>query len=214
MKDPHAILGVPWNADPRHIRAAYKKRAAELHPDRNPAPDAADKLKDVIEAYRFLNQPGRQWRDSANAPQRRATGTAAESSAQPAFTTAELRRHFLFRYHFEKLLRSDHRSLIPWRRIRQIAASMLGGALLVMLITKPDLIQFQNPETHADEFMLGSAWLVAMICILLPQLPAQIPAWNPRRGGLDPTLPEWLVEACGWIMLLPVPLFAALTWLP
>ena len=59
-RDPkgyYAILGVSPNADAAEIKAAYRRRAKELHPDRNRAPDAAARFRLLNEAYEALNEP-------------------------------------------------------------------------------------------------------------------------------------------------------------
>ena len=38
----------------RQQRSAYRKKAAQFHPDRNPEPDAASKFRAVQEAYEVL----------------------------------------------------------------------------------------------------------------------------------------------------------------
>lgn len=52
-KDYYAALGVPKDATAADIKKAYRKLAAELHPDRNPAGE--ERFKTVSEAYDVLS---------------------------------------------------------------------------------------------------------------------------------------------------------------
>jgi hypothetical protein len=59
-KDPkgyYAILGVSVDADTATIMAAYRRRAMELHPDRNTSPNAARQFQLLNEAHATLNDP-------------------------------------------------------------------------------------------------------------------------------------------------------------
>ena len=56
-KDFYALLGVPRDADREHLKKAYRRRAMEFHPDRNDAPEAEDRFKEVTEAYEVLRDP-------------------------------------------------------------------------------------------------------------------------------------------------------------
>lgn len=53
----YAILGVSLNATAAEIKAAYRRRAKELHPDRNRAHDASAQFRLLNEAYGALNDP-------------------------------------------------------------------------------------------------------------------------------------------------------------
>lgn len=57
MKDYYAVLGVARDASQATIKRAYRKLARELHPDVNPDPDAAERLKAITEAYATLSDP-------------------------------------------------------------------------------------------------------------------------------------------------------------
>jgi len=50
----YALLGVSRTATEAEIKKAYRKLAMECHPDRNPAPDAEAKFKEITEAYEVL----------------------------------------------------------------------------------------------------------------------------------------------------------------
>jgi hypothetical protein len=55
MREYYDRLGVCVGASAREIRAAYRRRARQYHPDLNPAPGAAEQFKRVHEAYRVLS---------------------------------------------------------------------------------------------------------------------------------------------------------------
>ncbi|HIE50924.1 MAG TPA: hypothetical protein EYP85_04120 [Armatimonadetes bacterium] len=58
--DYYAILEVSPDADEKAIKAAYRRLAAKFHPDVNPSPEAAERMKLINEAYRVLRNPA--WR--------------------------------------------------------------------------------------------------------------------------------------------------------
>ena len=59
--DYYARLGVRPSASAEEIRAAYRERAQETHPDHNPDdPEAAERFQEVKEAYRVLRDPERR----------------------------------------------------------------------------------------------------------------------------------------------------------
>ncbi len=57
MSEFYALLGVPREATEAEIKKAYRKLAMEYHPDRNPAPEAEARFKEITEAYEVLRDP-------------------------------------------------------------------------------------------------------------------------------------------------------------
>ena len=53
-RDYYEILGVSQDASFEEIRSAFRERAWENHPDRNPSPDAVDRMQEINEAYEVL----------------------------------------------------------------------------------------------------------------------------------------------------------------
>ena len=56
-RDYYTVLGVARDASEGEIKKAYRKLAMEFHPDRNPAPEAEERFKQITEAYEVLRDP-------------------------------------------------------------------------------------------------------------------------------------------------------------
>ncbi|MDO4443568.1 MAG: molecular chaperone DnaJ [Slackia sp.] len=59
-KDLYAILGVSKTATDDEIKKAFRRKARELHPDVNKAPDAEDRFKELNEAYDVLSDSAKR----------------------------------------------------------------------------------------------------------------------------------------------------------
>jgi len=57
-RDPYEVLGVERDADVDSIKSAYRHRAMQYHPDRNPGDaTAGERFKELSEAYALLRDP-------------------------------------------------------------------------------------------------------------------------------------------------------------
>jgi len=56
-KDYYKVLGVAKSANDDELKRAYRKLALKYHPDKNQAPGAEEKFKEIGEAYDVLSDP-------------------------------------------------------------------------------------------------------------------------------------------------------------
>ena len=62
-RDYYEVLGVDRNATAEEIKKAYRKKAIQYHPDKNPGDkEAEEKFKEAAEAYDVLSNPDKRAR--------------------------------------------------------------------------------------------------------------------------------------------------------
>ena len=76
LPDYYSILNVSENASNEEIIKAFRELAKKLHPDKNKAPDASAKFRELFEAYKILkNEDSRKFYDFRRNKNRKTTTT-------------------------------------------------------------------------------------------------------------------------------------------
>jgi curved DNA-binding protein CbpA len=64
--DPYTTLGIPAGASNEEAARAHRRLAKQFHPDVNPGPSAAERMRRINEAWRILSDPVRRSRYDAD----------------------------------------------------------------------------------------------------------------------------------------------------
>lgn len=100
-RDAHALLGLEKGASKAEIKAAYRQKARELHPDVSPAADAGARFAEVAAAYAQLTEGGpgeaepgaamgSEWPEFKRAPKKASSKSSARSASyEPAADAAD-----------------------------------------------------------------------------------------------------------------------------
>jgi len=87
--DPHndfyKLLGVPSNANLEQVQQAFRRKAKEVHPDRNPdrIAWATEQFRRLSEAYEVLSDAARRWEYDRQRRQVKAAAHTADSARPP-----------------------------------------------------------------------------------------------------------------------------------
>ena len=80
LQDPYAILGLRPGASEAEVKKAYRKKAMELHPDRNQSKEAELEFRRATEAHDVLTDPSARAKFEAS---RRGFGTPGWPPGSP-----------------------------------------------------------------------------------------------------------------------------------
>ncbi|MET0464076.1 MAG: DnaJ domain-containing protein [Chitinophagaceae bacterium] len=87
-KKYYEILGISKSASAEELRAAYRSLAKQYHPDRNPSPEAAEKIKEINEAYEVLSSSDkRKIYDAYDEPEDTPENGSTQSATSPGSGT-------------------------------------------------------------------------------------------------------------------------------
>jgi hypothetical protein len=131
--DCQAILGVKSSADAKELKQAYRREALRWHPDKNKAPEAEEKFREVAHCYEVLTNP-----------------SAAQSGGGFDGGMAGYDRDRAYRT-FDDLFGDVHSS---WREGHTVSGTFKSNGKKVKITIYPD----GTTEEHEEESSRGGSY--------------------------------------------------------
>jgi hypothetical protein len=152
----HAVLGVPDNASPAHIKKAYRQLALKIHPDKNPNdPNAAENFQKIKEAYDALlhGETISNFEHDAHKEDNQTQPSAKSSDSSHRESTSESQES---RYHFEEFSKADQ---IYFEDLMSIQSLSPQEILVLQDVWRKNHAQIlsPNPLSFADLDMIYPA---------------------------------------------------------
>ena len=140
-KDLYEVLGVSREATEDEIKKAFRRRARELHPDVNKAPDAEDQFKELNEAYDVLSDAQKR---SAYDRFGTVPGEAGMHGARPGdlIVTCRIQPHEFFERDGDNLHARANVSIVQ---------ATLGAEIEIDGIFEDEKVQVRIPEGCQNE---------------------------------------------------------------
>jgi hypothetical protein len=161
VKDYYDILQVSPNAEQEVIEAAYKRLARKYHPDINRDPTAADRMRELNEAYEVLGDPrrraqydaafaGARARPGARRPEEKGTPPPPGPPPPPRPTGRPKEPHAPA---FEEPGAKGHRLRPVWLALASglLLVLAVAGASAAVLLTRPS-------ESQGDFSAFAGGW--------------------------------------------------------
>lgn len=92
VKDPYKVLGVTRSATPDQVKKAFRSKAKQFHPDRNPGRAEDEKFREINSAYEILSDETKRARYDAQRTRGRgsAKGGSRKESSRAGRNAGEL----------------------------------------------------------------------------------------------------------------------------
>ena len=156
MKTYYDVLGVRRDASPGEIKQAYYQLALQYHPDKNPSAEAAEKMRQLNEAYQTLSDSAAKARydEALTAPARRYT---SRNTGYASHTWAD--------YGYEAPRHTNVYQHTVYFSFENLVAAMIMGATLGLIIAASFVFLGIRLDTRPG---LAAAALLAAFAILIP----------------------------------------------
>lgn len=129
-------LGISHTATPEEIKKAFRIKAKLLHPDVNPSAGAAEKFRQLNEAYETLSDANKRYLfDLKENASRRKAATSAKQRASRAHTyraSSSTRSEADFKFHYDWSSISRSAGTRPAEDAPMIANSFIRHMLFIM----------------------------------------------------------------------------------
>ena len=176
-EDLYATLGVEPGATLEQIEAAYRRLARQYHPDVNPSPEAATRMREINQAYRELRDPLRRTEYDRRRVQTARAASAEQSAAWEQFAAWDAPRPAA----------PPPPAAAPTWHMPSVSMSVIVGAVLVLLLA--GLVLVFNTARPSATAQGGQPTVGVTLAPLTPTAaPTAQVAAQPSGGGAGAAL--------------------------